>query len=101
MLDKILSAKAESDLTSIAFELLEQGKVIELMTEMSKKHISFSKSFEFDVTPSQIQKSIQISPDTSGYDLKRNLHDRLLLLSKNNIALQKTIFTIMQKFYDE
>ena len=100
ILNKILSASADSDLTEIAFDLLQKENIITLIKEMSELHISFDKSFEFDITTSQLQDSINISYNSKNYDINRSLHDRLLLLAKNNIALQKNIALIMQKFYD-
>ena len=92
ILDRILSASTEADLTVIALDLLKSENLVELITEMSANRISFDQSFEFDIAPRQIQDS--------NYDLNRNLHDRLLLLSNNNLALKKSIDSVMQKFYD-
>lgn len=100
ILDRILSANTEADLTVIALDLLKSENLVELITEMSVNRISFDQSFEFDIAPRQIQDSIKVSKDSPNYDLNRNLHDRLLLLSNNNLALKKSIDSIMQKFYD-
>lgn len=100
ILDRILSASTEADLTVIALDLLKSENLVELITEMSANRISFDQSFEFDIAPRQIQDSIKVSKDSPNYDLNRNLHDRLLLLSNNNLALKKSIDSVMQKFYD-
>lgn len=100
ILDRILSANTEADLTVIALDLLKSENLVELITEMSANRISFDQSFEFDIAPRQIQDSIKVSKGSPNYDLNRNLHDRLLLLSNNNLALKKSIDSVMQKFYD-
>lgn len=100
ILDRILSASTEADLTVIALDLLKSENLVELITEMSANRISFDQSFEFDIAPRQIQDSIKVSKVSPNYDLNRNLHDRLLLLSNNNLALKKSIDSVMQKFYD-
>lgn len=100
ILNRILSANTEADLNIIALDLLQSENLVELITEMSENRISFDKSFEFDIAPGQIQNSIKASKENSNFDLNRNLHDRLLLLSNNNLALKKSILSIMQKFYD-
>lgn len=100
ILNRILSANTEADLNIIALDLLQSENLVELITEMSANRISFDKSFEFDIAPGQIQNSIKTSKGDFHFDLNRNLHDRLLLLSNNNLALKKSILSIMQKFYD-
>lgn len=100
ILNRILSAKTEADLTLIALDLLKSENLVELITEMSASRISFDKSFELDIAPSQIKDSIKVSKEDNHFDLNRNLHDRLLLLSNNNLALKKSIDSVMQKFYD-
>ena len=100
ILDRILSASTEADLTVIALDLLKSENLVELITEMSANRISFDQSFEFDIAPRQIQDSIKVSKVSPNYDLNRNLHDRLLLLSNNNLALKKSIDSVMHKFYD-
>lgn len=98
--NRILSASTEADFTAIALDLLKSENLVELITEMSANRISFDPSFAFDIAPSQIQDSIKVSKEDSNFDLNRNLHDRLLFLSNNNLALKKSISSIMQKFYD-
>ena len=98
--NRILSASTEADFTAIALDLLKSENLVELITEMSANRISFDQSFEFDIAPRQIQDSIKVSKVSPNYDLNRNLHDRLLLLSNNNLALKKSIDSVMQKFYD-
>lgn len=98
--NRILSASTEADFTAIALDLLKSENLVELITEMSANRISFDPSFAYGIAPSQIQDSIKVSKEDSHFDLNRNLHDRLLFLSNNNLALKKSISSIMQKFYD-